>query len=130
MDWMIQVLILGSAKDSSFLQNIQTGSGDHPVSYSTGMKLTTTSTSAKVKNEWNCMSTPPVCLQGGDKDIFTFTTCRCHWHRVLCHINSHYAAKYLGSRATKDDILLVSGAMFLLQQLITFPLFREQATSF
>jgi hypothetical protein len=83
-----------------------------------------TSTSAKVKNEWNCISTPPVCLQGVDKDIFTLTTCRWHWHRVLRHINSHYAAKVLGSRATKDDILLVPGSMFLLATAYYFSTFQ------
>jgi hypothetical protein len=29
--------------------------------------------SAKVKNEWSCITTTPVCLQGVDRDNFTFT---------------------------------------------------------
>jgi hypothetical protein len=27
---------------------------------------------ARVKNEWSCITTPPVCLKGVDRDTFTF----------------------------------------------------------
>jgi hypothetical protein len=62
------------------LQNIQTGSGAHPVSLSmcTGVKQLryevnhSPASSAEVKNEWSYSSNPPVCLHGIQRDTFTF----------------------------------------------------------
>ena len=65
------------------LQNIQTGSGAHPVSLSkcTGVSFNrgkavevnhSPTSCAQVKNEWSYSSTPPVCLHGIQRDTFTF----------------------------------------------------------
>ena len=52
------------ARDFSSLQNVQTGSGTHPSSYSKGAGPRpevshTSASSAGVKSEWNYTSTPP-----------------------------------------------------------------------
>ena len=71
------VRILTEPKDFSLLQNAQTGSGTHPDSYSISIgvrsrKLTrpgrdfdhSPPSSAEVKNEGSCASTPRIHLHG------------------------------------------------------------------
>ena len=68
-----------------FLQNIQTGSDAHPVSYSMGTGGSYPESkepgcevdhsplfSAAVKNEWLSMSAPPVCLHDVHRNCFIF----------------------------------------------------------
>jgi hypothetical protein len=71
--------------DFSVLQNVQTGSTAHPVTYlmDTGnfpgvkrMALDfnrSTPPSAKVKNKWSYSSTVAICLHGADGKTFAFT---------------------------------------------------------
>ena len=40
-------------------------------------------TSAKVKNEWSCTSSPPVCIHGVDRDNFSLTFVVCGCERFL-----------------------------------------------
>ena len=63
-------------EDFSFLQNIQTSSGDHPASYSMGTVVLSqgySSWSTKIKNTWSYTSTPPICLHCMDTDNFYFS---------------------------------------------------------
>ena len=53
-------------------QNVQTGSGVHPASYSNGEVNHSPPTSAKVKNEWSYTSTSPIWVHGMDKENFSF----------------------------------------------------------
>jgi hypothetical protein len=50
--------------DLSHLQNVQTGCEAHPTSCSRG---------AELKNEWNYISTPPICLHGVYRNNFACT---------------------------------------------------------
>jgi hypothetical protein len=60
---------------------------------SQGVQLTTPS-SAKVRNEWRCMSPPPVSLQGMDRHNFVFMTLSFkHYH--ICVISENYCNCYL-----------------------------------
>jgi hypothetical protein len=45
--------------------------------------------SAEVKNEWNCIPTPCVCLRGVNRDIFTF-----YVEARMCEHSLHPAAGY------------------------------------
>jgi len=61
---------------------VTTGSEVRPISYFMGtwevnyMSIEgdhSQAFSAEVKNEWSSTFTPPICLQGTDRDNFTFT---------------------------------------------------------
>jgi hypothetical protein len=77
------------ARDFSLLLNIQRGSTAHPTpplkrhrGYCPGTKPQareinySSPASTQIKNEWNCISTPPISLHGGDRDNFTFIMVR------------------------------------------------------
>jgi len=66
------------------LQNIQTGSGAHQVSYSMSIRVLSPEAkrqghevdhsppfTAEIKYEWICTSAPPICLQCVDNLILT-----------------------------------------------------------
>ena len=71
-------------RDFSVLQNVQTSSGAYWTSYSLDTRVLTqgkgagvwcyhiSPSSAKVKNDWCCTFTPPVCHHGAHWDSFTF----------------------------------------------------------
>ena len=72
------VRVLIGARNSSLLWNVQTGSVTHRGSFPGTKWLRhevnhSPPSSAKVKNEWSCTSTPPICLHGVDRANFTFT---------------------------------------------------------
>jgi len=75
-----------AAKGLSLFQNVQTGSGPNPVSYSVGVAVLSPAMnhletevdhwspcSAEVKNEWSSTFTTPVCLHDVGTDNFTVT---------------------------------------------------------
>jgi hypothetical protein len=71
---------------SLFSKTVQTAPGAHPTSYSIGTRVSpglkllerdaghSTPSSAQVKNEWSCTSTPPICPHGMGRDKFNFYT--------------------------------------------------------
>jgi hypothetical protein len=75
--------------DFSLLPNTQTGTGAHLASYSTGTVILSRDnrpghevnhlppSTVTVKDGWCYNSTPPICLNGGDKEIFTFLLYSC-----------------------------------------------------
>ena len=73
------------------------------------------SSSDKVKNEWNCTSTLPLCLHGMGKDTLTFYLHHLIMTLVLSNMphDCHYVANINGIRAMKGDTLLVAKAVFL-----------------
>jgi hypothetical protein len=71
---------LNSGRDDGlfYYAEVQTCSGDHPASYSTGTGVVSrgevdysTQSSVDDKNEWCCTSSPPICLHGMDRNNFT-----------------------------------------------------------
>jgi hypothetical protein len=75
-------------RDWSLLKNACIGSGAYRSSFSMGTMVLfwgvkqlrsevnhPSRSGVKVKNEWNGISTPPICLYGMDGENFTFYTC-------------------------------------------------------
>jgi hypothetical protein len=93
-------------RDLSLLQNIQTGTGAHPASYLMGTGFLSWEVkppgcavnhsppcSAKVKNEWSCISAHPVCRHSVNREnrtsffeVLTLTLLRIRviWDVTLC----------------------------------------------
>jgi len=80
MNWLTQVSILSRRRNFSHIQNINAVFGSHPahaqflflVTKQLGPKAARPpSPSAKVKNEWSCMSTPSTHLHCVDRDKCT-----------------------------------------------------------
>jgi hypothetical protein len=73
---------VSGARDYYLLSNVQTSSNVYPPSYSkilssgySSWDVTLTThhhKSIEVKNKWSYTSTPPMCLNGMDRDNFTF----------------------------------------------------------
>jgi hypothetical protein len=89
-----------------FSKTVQTAPGAHPASYSIGngvlpgLKLLkrdadhSTPSTAQVKNEWSCTSTPPICPHGMDRDKFKFYTYCWPLYRTaqaVCYSNAQYS---------------------------------------
>jgi hypothetical protein len=89
------------ARDFSSLQNVQTGCGAHPSSYSVGAGPRpevshTPASSAGVKNEWSYTSAPPICIHGADRN-FTFFFNSSPWRNSDCP----YAKFYFSSKTAQ-----------------------------
>ena len=85
---MAQLLVLARARDVPLFQNIQTGSGAHPASYSMGTGVPSLvvkqsgsendhllPSSANIKNVWSYTSTPNIGIHGMYWKKFSFFTC-------------------------------------------------------
>jgi hypothetical protein len=85
--WELLLNFLQGPEIFLFPKRVQTGSGDHTAAGYRGLfflpplgvKQTecevdrSPPSSAKINNEWRCISAPPICLHGADRDSFTFT---------------------------------------------------------